>query len=181
LALIGSILGYLSMSLLASWSVAPGSWEVAHHLETHWAILGIILGFCSGWLLGARVAPGWRWLYRPREVNQAVETAAWTLFGLHQVSHTAEGVGVLIYLSVTEHRLTVLADRGAFRVLGAAGLKELRDLGLQGLAQGRKAEAIVEVVRLAAQRLREAYPHQDNDQNELSDHVLVVHPFPRGM
>ena len=179
--LVGSILGFLWAALVASWSSQAGSWEVVHHVSTQWSLLGIVLGFFSGWWVAQGLVPGWSFLYKPSDVESRVQTAAWSLFGHHKVSHTDEGVGVLVYLSLLERRLTVLADRGAYRVLGEDGLVALRDLGLASLKEGAKAEALIAVLRSASERLATAYPYQQADQNELTDHVLFVHPFPRGM
>lgn len=179
--LVGAVLGFLCAALVASWSSEAGSWEVVNHVSTQWSLLGIILGFFAGWLIGQRLVPGWNLFYKPGDVETRVQTAAWTLFGHHKVSHTEHGVGVLVYLSLLERRLIVLADRGAYRVLGDDGLATLRDLGLARLKEDQRAEAMVVVLKGAAERLASTYPYHEADQNELADHVLFVHPFPRGM
>lgn len=179
--LLGSLIGFLSAGLVASWSHEPGAWEVVDHVSTPASLLGIVVGFAVGYLLAARSRFGFRGVYKPPEVDEAVQTAAWSLFGHHKVSQTEKGVGLLIYISLHEHRLTVLADRGAAKVLGDDGLKALRDAGLWRLAQGGKGTAFEDVLKVAAGRLAEAFPHHAEDQNELADALLFVHPFPRGM
>ncbi len=91
-------------------------------------------------------------------------------FGLQE---TADRTGCLIFVSLLEHRVVVLADEGisarvettAWLDVDAAVLAEVRrgDLPAGLLAGARRAGAL----------LAEHFPSDGSDDNELSDHVIV--------
>ncbi|MGE0492279.1 MAG: hypothetical protein AB7S38_23910 [Vulcanimicrobiota bacterium] len=156
----------------------PGSWVTPGMVGNGWLLVGLVLGF----VVGNTVATLWPSLARPfvprREFEQEVERSAAYVFSLHKVSHTARGVGVLLYLSLLERRVVVLADRAAFEVLGQTGVDGLRDLAIEKLKGGQRVEALTATVAQAADTLAERFPCPDDDVDELPNHLVVIHPRP---
>ncbi|MCA9792714.1 MAG: hypothetical protein KC910_12995, partial [Candidatus Eremiobacteraeota bacterium] len=156
----------------------PGSWITPGTVGSGWLLVGLVVGF----VVGNTVATFWPRLARPlvpaREIAQEVERSAAYVFSLHKVSHTARGVGVLLYLSLLERRVVVLADRAAFEVLGQAGVDSLRDLAIEKLKAGERVETLTATVGRAAEMLAERFPCPDDDVDELPNHLVVIHPRP---
>jgi putative membrane protein len=85
---------------------------------------------------------------------------------------TREANGVLIYLSLFEHRVVVLGDRGIHEKMGDEGWNRVRDLIISGIRRGRAAEGICSAVEGCGKTLAEYFPRRDGDINELSDSVV---------
>ena len=86
---------------------------------------------------------------------------------------------MLIYVSLFERRVVVLADHQALSVLGESGIEALRDTAVSHLKQGGLVDSFVETINQAATGLAEALP-ADSEENpdELSNRVLQFHPRP---
>lgn len=171
LGLAGSL---LALSLLQLFFQSD-SWEpVAVPLAYQGA--GVVLGYLLGNLLGTYV-PGLRApLVGPREMLEETARAASHVFAERRLGSTRKGGGVLIYLSLFERRVVVLADGGA--ALTEDELKSLRDLALEQLRQGQRLQALIAPIEAAAELLSERLPYQEGDVNELPDELLILHPRP---
>ena len=73
-------------------------------------------------------------------MNEEVERGAAEAFHRFRVRTTNEGTGVLIYVSLFEHRVRVIGDDAISRKLGQSDWKEIRDLITNGMRSGRPAE-----------------------------------------
>ncbi len=177
-SLVGAVFGFLLGGSLAHGGHSAGSWDYLHTVPVAQSLFGMIVGFLAATLLALR----YPWLGPPfvsKEAQaQAVERAAAYLFGKHQVSHTEERVGVLLYLSLSERQFVVLADRAVKKVLGEEGLAQLIKTGTSELAAGQKAPAFVKTLEAAAAALEDDFPRPEDDENELSDQIIVIHPYP---
>ena len=96
------------------------------------------------------------------------------LFKVGAERRTHGRTGVLIYLSMREHRAEIVADRPiaekvAAEVWGAA----MADM-LVEIKQGRVAEGMAAGVRDVAAVLAEHFPRAEDDQNELPDRLIEV-------
>jgi len=96
--------------------------------------------------------------------------ANFTSQGLHA---TAEHTGILLYLSLLEHRVEILADSGIHGKLGAGFWdKEVAKI-VEGIRSGRPTEAICEVIEEMGTKLAEHFPGRKINPNELPDHVRL--------
>lgn len=138
--------------------------------------LALVAGYLVGNWLGSAF-PGLRSpLVGLREKLEETARAASYVFSSQRCSHTEKAGGVLIYLSLFERRVVVLADRGAS--LEEAELERLRDLALTHLKQGKRLEALTATIAAAAELLGQKLPFQENDVNELPDELILIHPRP---
>ena len=101
----------------------------------------------------------------PRERLRAVRTHAAALFFERGVANTAEESGVILYVSLLERRIEVLADRGVLRKVAPhewnamlAALREERALD---------AEALIEAIRALGAVLERALPAGTTNVDEL--------------
>lgn len=177
-SLLGAVSGFLLASSLSHGTQQAGSWDHLHNIPLTESLIGVVLGF----LVATALALRHPWV-RPPFVSkatqaEAVQRAAAFLFGKHRVSHTEERVGVLLYLSLAERKFVVLADKAARAALGDEGLAELTKVATQELAQKKRGSAFVKALEVAAQRLKQTFPYQEGDQDELSNQILLIHPHP---
>ncbi len=137
---------------------------------------GVVLGYLLGNVLGSYVPVLRAPLVGQREMLEEAARAASHVFAERRLGSTRKGGGVLIYLSLFERRVVVLADGGAG--LTEIELKSLRDLALQRLRQGQRLQALTAPIEAVADLLSERLPYQEGDVNELPDELLLLHPRP---
>lgn len=148
--------------------------------ELHWILLmpaAVILAAT----MGLRAVPILRRLYLPEPLMAlAVRDAAAALFFERGVRYTRERTGVLVFVSLLERRVEVLADSG---VLGEvpgeewdAATARLRHV-LDGEGGGGSlAEALAEAIEGLAPVLGEYCERREDDVNELGDVVDLGEP-----
>jgi uncharacterized membrane protein len=84
---------------------------------------------------------------------------------------TAARNGVLVYLSVDDHRFAIVGDEGIDQVVPDGFWDEIKD-GMQArFGDGEFAEGIVEAVAKVGEKLQSYFPYQNGDVNELSDEI----------
>lgn len=138
--------------------------------------LAVVLGYLAGNLLGSWVPILRAPLVSSAEQLEETARAASHVFATQRCGSTRRGGGVLIYLSLFERRVIILADRGA--ALDEAALQKLRDLALEHLKRGERVQAFTAPIAAAADLLEKTLPYQPDDQNELPDELIVIHPRP---
>lgn len=90
--------------------------------------------------------------------------------GMHR---TARRSGVLIYLALADRRLAIVGDEGIHDRVGDGYWATIRDHMVERLRQGRPREAVLGAIAEAGQALREHFPRESGDTDELSDEVSL--------
>jgi putative membrane protein len=85
----------------------------------YWVAIDVALLFVVGALIAARSNPLRRLLTRKKFRDQAVRTHAAAMFYEAGIANTSAEMGVLIYLSILERRLELIADRGVLKCVNA--------------------------------------------------------------
>ena len=177
-SLVGAVVGLLCVGTLDHIGHAAGDWAHINSIAFVPALVGIIGGFLLVPTIINRL-PRLLFMFVSEEHRSAaVDRAVSLLYGKHEVSHTEERVGMLLYLSLAERKFVIMADRGIVKVLGQDGLEELTKEATESLARGEHGKAFIKVLQSATERLKGDFPHLEGDQNELSDHLLAIHPHP---
>ncbi len=88
--------------------------------------------------------------------------------GMHR---TAERNGVLVYLATRSRRFAVVGDEELHRRVGDGFWRDVVDLMAAAFREGRFAEGLEQGIALIGEKLREHFPHRDDDVNELSDEI----------
>lgn len=110
----------------------------------------------------------------PRPVQQqAVSDRTRQLFIELGVTETRERSGVLIVLSLLEHRIEILGDRGIHEHLGAQAWADLVRSFTQAARAGAAVEGLSQVISRVGVELRTRFPARSDDVNELPDAVRV--------
>ncbi len=106
------------------------------------------------------------------EMEEEVQEAAITSFFKEGLYRTREETGILIFISVFEHKVWVLADRGINAKVPQESWKEIVDHIVQGIKQRRHADAICEAVEAAGRLLAEHFPVRPDDTDELRNLIV---------
>ena len=176
-------LAFTAMSLFAVW---PGAfmdlWDrLTGAWGTDWTIGGvatatILLGlvtFALVWLLFSLQALRYRVVPGPVKAARAHE-AAIRHFKVGAERRTHGRTGVLLYLSMREHRAEIVADEAiATRVPAEIWGEAMVDM-LSEVSRDRIAEGLAAGVRDVGKVLAEHFPRDEDDQNELPDRLIEV-------
>lgn len=179
-AVVGFALGLVLLGLLHNLhSGGLGSWGGAQPLPLAWEV-GVL---CAGFLAGNGLSSWFPTLRTPlvprREMEEETMRAAWSVFSSRRLTSTAQRGGLLIYFSLFERRVVVLADQGALGALGQAGLEQVRGAAIAALRQGRPLPAMLDCIACAGSLLAEKLPcSQGGGENELADELVILHPRP---
>jgi uncharacterized membrane protein len=90
--------------------------------------------------------------------------------GMHA---TAARNGVLIYVSIEDHKLAVLGDRGIHERVGQAYWDDLVQAVLAHFRRAQFREGLVHAVTEAGAVLRRHFPRRPDDVDELPDRVNI--------
>ena len=152
-----------------------GGWG---HQWTTGEILSFVIGFGLLKLLGVLLILLWdplRFALVPGPIKSArVHDAAIKHFKVGAERRTHGRTGVLIYLSMREHRAEIVADEAiAEKVPAEVWGKAMADM-LMEIRRGCVAEGMAAGVRDVAEVLAEHFPRSADDHNELPDRLIEV-------
>ncbi len=102
--------------------------------------------------------------------NDVLDRAAW-LFKKLDMHKTKDRNGVLIYLSTKDRKFAIIGDIGINRVVPEGFWNEIKQNMINHFTKGEFAEGIVDGIKLTGQQLKQFFPYQDDDVNELSDEI----------
>jgi len=133
------------------------------------AVLGALAAAGLGALL-ARWDPLERRLARGRRMAAAVHQRALRAFHEHDLHHTAQGTGVLVFASLFERRAEILGDHGIDARMGEEDWQRAVALLVAGMGRGDPAAGFCEAVAAVGARLAEHFPRGPGGPgNELPD------------
>jgi putative membrane protein len=133
-----------------------------------WPMVGALAGFLIGRIpLVKRLATPTR---RKAEAVHALSLAAFTEHGLH---HTREETGILILVSLLEHRVEVLADRGINAKVERDTWEEIVRILTTGLKSGQAADAFCKAIERCGQILAANFPRAADDKDELPNRLVT--------
>lgn len=107
---------------------------------------------------------------RATEVAQEQAFQEFYANGLHK---TEGATGVLLFVSLLEHRVIVLADEGIDRVVDAEFWAQTDEAILEGIRRGSLRDGLIDGVRRVGEVLAEHCPWRDGDRNEIPDRLIV--------
>jgi putative membrane protein len=119
-----------------------------------------------------KVLPLKRIFISEREMEAEVREAAEIQFYQQSVYRTAEGTGVLIYISVFERKVWILGDRGINAKIPEGYWQGVVESIVKGIRAGRPADSICQAIGSIAGVLAEKFPVRAGDQDELVNLVV---------
>jgi putative membrane protein len=157
-------------------------------LESNLSLLAVIGIFVIGLMLGTLLATIFPLLCLPfipkKEMRQEVERSAAEAFQKYRVRGTKGATGILIYVSLYEHRVVVLGDSAIRDKLAPEVWNDICQAAIQSIKRRALAEGLIDAIRLSGKLLAEHFPVMQGDRNELGNELRLIdrQPFeyPRG-
>jgi putative membrane protein len=103
-----------------------------------------------------------------------VRRAALDHFLAKGLQNTEARTGVLIYASLAEHRVEVVADQTIHRQVDPDVWADAVEALTAALRAGRPAEGFIQAVRLCGAVLADRFPPRPGDANELPDRLAEI-------
>ncbi len=162
--IIGS--GFFSLA-----TAVTASWAFGH--SSVWVFLPIFLLLYFPFKCLIRRLPDLkRRLIHPDEISAEVEEKALVSFIEQGLHHTRDKTGILILISLFEHRVFVLADQGINNLVPKETWDEIVHLVTDGIRSQQTCDALCAAVGRCGELLEEHFPVQKDDTDELPNLIL---------
>ncbi len=115
----------------------------------------------------------WAWLIPDSLMDKAVARRAEEAFYEHRLHETQGKTGVLIFLSLLEHRVHLLADTGIHKKVPAQTWETLVQQITAGMKEGHPFEALHHAVEACGNLLAEHFPKEPGDIDELPNQLKI--------
>ncbi|MCU0290980.1 MAG: hypothetical protein MUF10_03190 [Thermoanaerobaculaceae bacterium] len=145
-----------------------GMWGVSEL----WIVLPAAVGAALGFAAGVFVPWLRRLVISGEEMDREVRQRAVEAFVAHEVFATRERTGVLILVSLFEHRVVVLGDSGINARVQTGEWDEIVAGIVAGIKRGQPGQALVEAIGRCGELLhRQGVERRADDANELPDRL----------
>ena len=134
-----------------------------------WIALPPALGALTGFLLTLGVPALRRWLVAPEVLELRVRQRALGAFVQQEVFRTRDRTGILIFLSLFEHRVLVLGDAGINAGVEPRQWEEIAGAIADGVRRGQPGPALADGIRRCAGLLASRVVRQPSDEDELGN------------
>lgn len=162
----------LSLPLALAFTPLAGGW-LWLGLHNMWLFLGCFTLFFTVFYFVVRHCA---WLKRPfiskREIDEEVEEAATISFFSRGLYRTRDATGVLIFISVFERRVWLLADHGINAKVPQGQWDATVSRITDGIRQKRPAAAIIEGIQSVGRQLKTQFPVKSDDTDELRNLII---------
>lgn len=156
-----------AIALLASDWLAPGAPVLA--------LFGLQAGAVALAHAVCLADPIRRLALREDELERAAHRGALEAFRAHVARQTTGRTGILIYVTLLEHRVVVLGDEAVDRALGPEETWEaVVGCVLDGIRAGRAADGIVRAVERCGAMLSHPLPRADHDADEIVRGLILT-------
>ena len=102
--------------------------------------------------------------------GEALDRAAY-LFERLRMHNTAQRNGVLFYLAIEDHKFAILGDAGINAITPEDFWDAIKDRIMEEFSEGRYVSGLEAGIRMAGEKLKEHFPYQEGDVNELPDEI----------
>jgi uncharacterized membrane protein len=94
------------------------------------------------------------------------------IFKQLKMDETAEHNGVLIYLSIEDHKFAIIGDKGIHEKVKDDFWNETKELMLSHFKNNQLTEGLIAGIKKAGAALSVHFPRKDDDSNELSNDIV---------
>lgn len=141
--------------------------------EDMWFFLAV---FLAAFLVLSRLLEAFPRLKKPfisqREMREEVEEAAFTAFYRHGLHRTRDLTGILVYVSVYERQVQVLADKGINDKVDPQVWREVVNMVTDGIRAGTTGQALCKGVKRCGELVTEKFPIKEDDTDELPNLII---------
>ena len=183
-ALHWALLAMLLVLALLAWQPAPAEWLHARFVDSwaqvvpaSWYLTAALILMAATFLvvrvilardtLRIALTPGWT---RTRRVHRR----AMALFCAAAEKRTRGSTGVLLYLSLAEHRAEIIADAAIHSKVAPETWGAAMAALIGAVKDGRPGDGMAEAVRQIGLVLAEHFPRSEGDTNELPDRLIEL-------
>lgn len=114
-----------------------------------------------------------RFFLSPGKKEESVRIRALRAFYEKGLYRTKENTGILFFLSLLEHKVWVLADRGIYEKIHQEKLNSFASVVSLGVKEGRACDSLCAAIREAGTLLAEHFPVRKDDTDELSNKLMT--------
>ncbi|HEX4963534.1 MAG TPA: hypothetical protein VF173_22080 [Thermoanaerobaculia bacterium] len=165
-AAVGALLGPLMALAVYLWSSV---WGVP---EVYWIVLPAPVGAAAAYLVAAFLPPVRRWLTGEHVLEARARRRAAAAFLEQEVFRTENRTGILLFVSLFERRVVLLADSGIHQKVEEGEWVSITRRLAREIRHDRPGPAMVEAIRSCGELLaRHHVEIQPGDRNELSDEL----------
>ncbi len=157
---------------------AAGTWDASGSISVGAQVILMIGGFVAGALLASYWHPLRKLFVRNADMVAEVNRCAHYVFSKKGIGSTKHQGGVLIYLSLFEHRLEIQCDQAVASKLKPDDLESIRDAVLKSVAIGEFTEGLLAGMKESETLLSKALPKSATGTSSLSNEPLLFHPRP---
>lgn len=167
---IGCAFLMLSILLTIEWEWMPWGW---HATNAGWLLLSVIVAYGLGYWMGT-FTPVIRFLTSHERMAYKVNIRAHQAFLEHGLHRTELGTGVLILISLLEHRIEVLTDHPILDQVPEQTWNDMVEVIRGGFQKGNPVESLCHAIATCGRVLAEAFPatHEETNPNELPNELL---------
>ena len=102
-----------------------------------------------------------------------IQTAAEAKFNELKMYETAQRNGLLIFVAIKDKKFAIIGDEGIHKAVSDEFWQKTADAMKSKFVQGDIAGGIIEGVLAAGEQLKQFFPYQSDDVNELSNEVSI--------
>ncbi|MFH1217638.1 MAG: hypothetical protein V1706_14170 [Pseudomonadota bacterium] len=142
--------------------------------DSLWIFLALFVAFAllCGWL--SSYLPDVKRFFTPgARLEEQVKDRALTAFYEKGLYKTRDESGVLFFISLFEHKVWVLADKGIYAGISQKTLQEYAESVALGIKSGRASELLCREILHVGEILATHFPVKPDDKNELADQVII--------
>jgi len=111
----------------------------------------------------------------PKKIRlQKVQERATKYFMESGVYNTKDRTGILIFISIMEHRVELLADSGINQKIPKEKWQSIVDNIITGIKKKKITDHLIESIDECGNLLAEHFPIQADDKNELADAINIL-------
>jgi uncharacterized membrane protein len=107
--------------------------------------------------------------------GNVLDRAAW-IFKRIGMYKTTDRNGILFYLAVSNRQFSIIGDTGINAKVPEDFWDKVKKLLQEHFTEGKFTEGLRKGILLAGTQLKEHFPHQKNDKNELPDEISFDNP-----
>ena len=106
-----------------------------------------------------------------RDYEGGITGAAHRTFQALGMDRTKLRNGVLVFIVPSKHEFAIYGDKGINQKVPPNFWEDVRNVMQKNFRQGKFAGGVCEGIQLAGEKLREHFPWEHGDKNELSDEI----------
>ncbi len=129
---------------------------------------GILLGYIVAYIPSVK-----RLLTTKAEMQEEVYQRSLEVFYENNVSMTRDRTGIMIFISLLERKVSVLADCGINEVVSKDYWNELVQVLTSDIAKGDMIQGVVKSINTCGSKLVESFPIKEDDTNEVVDELIT--------